>query len=76
MCEKYRGQMTIITSSKQQRELFLQLRHISKSSDCTWHNEVWTGFSDKESEGNFVDVFDGRDLDAIVDFQPFLWDWL
>ena len=71
LCEKYRGRMTIITSSKQQRELFLQLRQISQSTDCTWHNEVWTGFSDEEEEGHFVDVIEGRDLDATVDNQPF-----
>lgn len=71
LCEKYRGHMTTIVSSNQQRELFSQVRNSLRSTDCTWHNEVWTGFSDEEEEGNFVDVIDGSVLDTIADFMPF-----
>ena len=72
LCEKYKGQMTIITSSELQRTLFLQLEHISEGLECTWHNEVWTGFSDGEVEGHFVDVNEGRALDAMYDLNPFV----
>ena len=72
MCEKYRGQITTITSSEVQKHIFDQLRETANSSvACDWQG-VWTGFSDLEVEGHFIDANDGRTLDSLGDFDPFV----
>ena len=71
MCEKYQGQMTIITSSEVQKNLFDPLREIANSFGCH-DREVWTGFSDTAVEGHFIDVNDGRWLNSLGDFDPFV----
>ena len=72
MCEKYKGKMSIITSSEMQESLFSQLQPISDFSECYWSGVgVWTGFTDRDDEGNFVDINEGRDLSNMLHFQPF-----
>ena len=71
MCEKYRGQMTVITSSELQKTLFDKLKDIANSFGCDY-GAVWTGFSDTAVEGHFIDVNDGRRLDSLGDFHPFV----
>ena len=72
MCEKYRGQMTTIRSSKQQKQIFDQLREIPNSVvGCAWPG-IWTGFTDMAVEGQFIDVNDGILLNSLGNFSPFI----
>ena len=71
MCEKYKGQMTIITSSGVQKHIFAQLREIANSFGCDYR-ALWTGFSDLAVDGRFIDVNNGRRLNSFGDFEPFV----
>ena len=75
LCGKYRGKMTIITNSKMQEELFHKLEETTDVHDCVKHKtalkKIWTGFTDEEVEGQFVDVNDGTPFKNILDPMPF-----
>ena len=75
LCEKYRGEMTIITSSKMQKELFIQLEETTDERDCvrdkTSLDKIWTGFTGEKREGHFVDINHGAPLINKLDPLPF-----
>ena len=63
LCEKYRGKTTIITSAKMKEEIFSQMDTIQDLSGCSWPKCVaWTGYSDEDEEGKYVDVNEGKAL--------------
>ena len=71
MCEKYQGQMTIITSSEVQKSIFDRLRKVANLTvGCDDRRAVWTGFSDTAVEGHFIDVNDGIWLNSLNEFDP------
>ena len=72
MCEKFRGQLSTITSSKIQKGLFETLREIANYSVGCDYRSVWTGFSDSIVEGDFIDVNHGTMLKSLTDFDPFV----
>ena len=62
-CEKYKGKTSIITSAEMRETLFSQMDSIPELAGCTWPICVaWTGFSDENDEGNYVDVNEGKAL--------------
>ena len=63
-CEKLRGRMTVIQSMELQRDLFSVFQ-----SDLSCQARIWTGFSDEEAEGSFVDVNDGGNS-SMMPFSP------
>ena len=75
LCEKFRGEMTIITSSKLQTELFIQLEETTDDRDCVRDKralkKIWTGFTDEKREGHFVDINNGAPLISMLDPLPF-----
>lgn len=63
LCEKYKGRTSIITSAEMKEALFSQMDTIPQLAGCAWPNCVaWTGFSDENDEGNYVDVNNGKGL--------------
>ena len=43
--------------------LFSQMDNIPEIADCAWPKCVaWTGFTDEEDEGNFIDINKGKTL--------------
>ena len=70
LCEKYRGKMSIITSSEIQRELFSLMEESKYDSYCGT-NQIWTGFSDESSEGHYTDINEMRPLEPTVGLIPF-----
>ena len=75
LCNKYRGEMTIITSSKVQHELFIKLEETTDANDCvknkTSIKKIWTGFTDEEVEGLFVNINDETPLIDMLNPVPF-----
>ena len=73
LCNKYKGHMTIITNSELQDKLLLLSKGISDAKGCLneFHNLVWTGFTDEEVEGNFIDINEGLPMNAMMDLLPF-----
>ena len=69
MCNKFKGQITIITNSQQQGELFSTLKGIKSTEACLSGERVWTGFSDERVEGHFIDVKEGAY--TAENFDPF-----
>ena len=70
LCNKYRGQMTIITSLELEGKLFSSIEGISDRIKCLREDTVWTGFSDEKVEGNFVDANEGIPLGNMTDYIP------
>ena len=67
LCEKYKGKTSIITSAEMRETLFSQMDTIPELAGCAWPKCVaWTGFSDEDDEGNYVDVNEGKSLN----FEP------
>ena len=64
--------MTIITSSEIQKNIFDRLRAIANSSVRCDYLGTWTGFTDTAVEGHFIDVYDGKWLNSLGDFDPFV----
>ena len=71
LCNKFKGQMTIITSSELQEKLFLSIQGIYKAVTCFEDGMVWTGFSDEQDEGHFVDSNEKTPWSTMMDFIPF-----
>ena len=69
MCEKYKGQITVITNAELQSELFSALEEYNDTEACFSRNRVWTGFSDAIREGSFIDVNEGAYTED--NFDPF-----
>ena len=53
-CEKYWGNMTVIEDSKMWANLLAE----NISSNIA-NNRIWSGFSDEDSKGHFVDIVTG-----------------
>ena len=67
LCEKYGGKTSVITSVKMRETLFSQMDTIPELAGCAWPKCVaWTGFTDEEDEGNFIDINEGKPLN----FKP------
>ena len=63
LCQKYRGKSTIITSAEMRVKLFSQMDKFKDLEGCPWPKCVaWTGFSDEDEEGKFVDINEGKAL--------------
>ena len=63
LCEKYKGKASIITSAEMRETLFLQMHTVPELAGCAWPKCVaWTGFSDENEEGNYVDVNEEKAL--------------
>lgn len=72
LCNKFRGLMTIITSSELQSKLFASLKGISEAVNCFNSRAVWTGFTDERVEDHFVDANEGTEMTTLmVDTLPF-----
>ena len=73
ICDKYRGNITIITSIELQRQLYSQLKGKVYEENCDVPDGpvIWTGFSDEAFEGNFVDVLDDKPLKSFFQTTPF-----
>ena len=71
LCNKYRGKMTIITSSKLQEDLFSKLEEITDAVGCLSEHDIWTGFSDEQVEGHFVDLNEGIPMKDMMESVPF-----
>ena len=71
LCHKYRGRLAIITSSEFQKSLFTQLEGLTDTEGCLAGDKIWTGFSDEEVEGHFVNLNNGEHVDDAVDPVPF-----
>ena len=69
LCEKYRGKLSVITSSEQQRELFSLMEELKNDTNCGVH--IWTGFTDESSEGHYADIYEMRPLEPTVGLSPF-----
>ena len=52
LCEKYWGNMTVVRNQDISEPLLSQIAPLP----------IWTGFSDEDKEGHFVDVIKGSDL--------------
>ena len=70
LCNKYRGELTIITSSKLQNKLF-SMQELSGTVDGCNRDWIWTGFSDEQLEGHFIDANNGIPSDSLIDTVPF-----
>ena len=67
LCEKYKGKSSVITSAEMRDTLFSQMDNIPELEGCAWPKCVaWTGFSDEEDEGLFVDINEGK----FLNFSP------
>ena len=67
LCLKYQGKPSVITSAEMRTNLFSQMDKIKELDGCAWPKCVaWTGFSDEEEEGHFVDINEGKALN----FRP------
>ena len=67
LCEKYKGKTSVITSAEMRETLFSQMDTIPELAGCAWPKCVaWTGFSDEDDEGNYVDANEGKALN----FEP------
>ena len=64
--------MTVITSSEMQKYLFDRLREVANSSVGCAYPGIWTGFSDIAAEGHFIDVYNGKWLSSLGDFDPLI----
>ena len=80
LCNKYRGQMTVITNSVLQNKLSLSLQELTGTVDCHNNNNtreklkyswIWAGFSDEQMEGHFIDANNGIPLNSLMDHIPF-----
>ena len=63
--------MTIITNSALQNKLFLSMQELSGTVDCFNSSWIWTGFSDEQVEGHFIDANNGIPSDSLIDTVPF-----
>ena len=72
LCGKYKGKMPIITNSEMQRDIFSSMEFLENATDCSQGLYLWTGFSDKRSEGTFKDVNEMKTFDSIVEINPFV----
>ena len=71
LCNKYRGHMTIVTSTEMQTRLFAMMEGISETVDCIVDWGLWTGFSDEQAEGHFVDAESGKAVTDIISPVPY-----
>ena len=71
LCNKYGGDMTIITGRDLQEKLFLSMDGASASINCLREDLIWTGFSDEKVEGNFTDLNEGRSINDMINPVPF-----
>ena len=71
LCNKYRGHMTLVTSKEMQIKLFSLMEGISETVECFEDVRLWTGFSDEEAEGHFVDAESGKAITDIISPVPF-----
>ena len=71
LCRKYRGKMTITTSLELQKKLFSSLEGISDHVNCLKEDSFWTGFTDEQNEGYYVDVNEGYLMDTLMKYKPF-----
>ena len=69
LCEKYRGKLSVITSSEHQRELFSLVEELKYDSNCGVR--IWTGFTDESSEGHYTDIYELRPLEPTLGLFPF-----
>ena len=68
-CEKYKGKLSIITSAEMRETLFSQMDNLTVLEGCAWPKCVaWTGFTDEDDEGIFVDLNEGKTLN----FNPWM----
>ena len=67
MCEKYQGKSSVINSVEMRDTLFSLMDNIPELKGCAWPKCVaWTGYSDEEIEGIFVDIHNQQ----VLNFSP------
>ena len=71
LCDKFRGQLAIVDGSDMQKDLFVKLKGVSDAEGCLADNKIWTGFSDEEDEGHFVDLNNKQLLNELLEPVPF-----
>ena len=70
LCNKLKGELTVITSNMKQEELLENLPDV----DCIWSGAcagIWTGWDDERQEGSMANTYTGDILRREDGFWPF-----
>ena len=73
LCNKLKGELTVITSDRMQDELIENLKKIP-DVDCIWSGKcagIWTGWDDEKKEGSMANSNTGKVLRRADGFWPF-----
>ena len=71
LCNKLKGELTVITSNEKQEELLENLPDL----DSIWSQDlgagIWTGWDDERQEGSMAHSYTGKILRREDGFSPF-----